>query len=125
MRAVVWLLLLFALAVVAATTLGTNDGLVSLYWRGWRTDLSMNLFVVLLVASCIALMLLLRAVLLLIELPQRAQAWRMARRERTAQTALRDALGFYFGGRYSRAQKAARRALAIRREAPQLGRRNQ
>jgi HemY protein len=120
MRAVVWLLLLFALAVVAATTLGTNDGLVSLYWRGWRTDLSMNLFVVLLVASCIALMLLLRAVLLLIELPQRAQAWRMARRERTAQTALRDALGFYFGGRYSRAQKAARRALAIRREAPQL-----
>ena len=44
----------------------------------------------------------------------------MARRERSAQTALRDALAFYFGGRYSRAQKAARRALAIRREAPQL-----
>ena len=51
MRAVVWLLLLFAVAVVAATPLGTNDGLVSLYWRGWRTDLSLNLFVVLLVGE--------------------------------------------------------------------------
>ena len=36
MRVVVWLVLLFVLAVVAATTLGTNDGLVSFYWSGWR-----------------------------------------------------------------------------------------
>jgi HemY protein len=32
-------------AVVAATTLGSNDGLVVVYWAGWRTDLSLNLFV--------------------------------------------------------------------------------
>ena len=31
MRAVIWFLLLFAIAVVAATTLGTNDGIVSVY----------------------------------------------------------------------------------------------
>jgi len=31
MRAVIWLLLLFAVAVVTAATLGTNDGIVSLY----------------------------------------------------------------------------------------------
>ena len=120
MRAVLWLLLLFAVAVVTAATLGTNDGLVSFYWRGVRTDLSFNLFVVLLVGACIVVMLLLRGALVLIELPTRAQEWRSARRERTAQQALRDALGFYFGGRFSRAQKAARRALAIRRETPEL-----
>ena len=120
MRAVLWLLLLFAVAVVAATTFGTNDGLASFYWRGWRVDLSINLFIVLLVAACIALMLLLRAAVLLFELPRRAHEWRIARRERSAQKALRDALGFYFGGRFSRAQKAARRALAIRRETPEL-----
>ena len=120
MRAIVWLLLLFGVAVVAATTLGTNDGLVSFYWRGWRTDLSFNLFVLLLVVVSASLMLLIRAALLLIELPRRAHEWRMARRERSAQKALRDALGFYFGGRFSRAQKAARRALAVRGAAPAL-----
>ena len=46
MRSVIWLVLLFVAAVVAATTLGTNDGLVSLYWNGWRLDLSLNLFVI-------------------------------------------------------------------------------
>ena len=29
MRGVIWIVLLFAVAVVAATTLGTNDGLVT------------------------------------------------------------------------------------------------
>ena len=120
MRAVLWLLLLFAVAVVAAATLGTNDGLVSLYWRGWRTDLSMNLFIVLLVAVCLVLMLLLRAALGLLDLPTRAHEWRQARRERTAQKALHDAMGYYFSGRFSRAQKAARRALAVRLTGPEL-----
>ena len=56
MRGVIWLLLLFAVAVVAATTLGPNDGLVTLYWGGWRTDLSLNLFVLLVLGSCVLLM---------------------------------------------------------------------
>ena len=34
MRGIVWFVLLFVVAVVAATTLGRNDGLVSIYrWR--------------------------------------------------------------------------------------------
>lgn len=120
MRAVLWLLLLFAVAVVAAATLGTNDGLVSLYWRGWRTDLSLNLFLVLLIATCLVLMLMLRGALGLLDLPTRAHEWRQARRERVAQRALHDALAYYFSGRFSRAQKAARRALAVRQAAPEL-----
>ena len=36
MRGVLWVVLLFAVAVVAAMTLGTNDSLVTLNWRGWR-----------------------------------------------------------------------------------------
>ena len=47
MRGIIWLVLLFAVAVVAATTLGRNDGLVSIYFGAWRTDLSLNLFVLL------------------------------------------------------------------------------
>ena len=51
MRGVIWLLLLAVVAVVAASLLGPNDGLVSVYWGGWRTDLSLNLAVLLLVVQ--------------------------------------------------------------------------
>jgi heme biosynthesis-associated TPR repeat protein len=120
MKSVIWLVLLAIAAVVAATTFGRNDGLVSLYWNGWRLDLSMNLFLLGLVGSCVALLVALRGVQSLITLPTRAAAWRMQRRERAAQSALREALAEYFGARYSRAHKAAERAIAIHQATPGL-----
>jgi HemY protein len=122
MRTVLWLLSLFVIAIIAAATLGTNDGLASLYWRGWRIDLSLNLFLLLLAASCVALVAAMRGAVLLFDLPQRALAWRLALRERGAQQALREALAFYFGGRFARAQKSAQRALAMQRDTPQFER---
>jgi HemY protein len=120
MRAVVWFILLFVVAVVAATTFGANDGLVSLYWSGWRMDVSMNLFLLALLATCFVLVTVFQAVNGLLGLPRRAHEWRVARRDRTAQASLRDALAQYFGGRYSRAQKSAQRALLIQSETPDL-----
>ena len=120
MRAVIWFTLLFAVAVVAATALGTNDGLVSFYAGSRRLDMSLNLFLLLLVGTCFLLVTLIQAVNALTGLPQRAHEWRVARRDRSAQTALRDALAQYFGGRYGRAQVAAQRALAIQVDTPDL-----
>ena len=80
MRGVIWLVLLFVVAVVAATTLGSNDGLVSLYWAGWRTDLSLNFFVILVLSSCAVLMLAVQALNSLVSLPKRAGQWRALRR---------------------------------------------
>ena len=120
MRGVVWVVLIFTVAVVAATTLGPNDGLVTLYWRGWRTDLSLNFFVLLLVGTCLVLVAAVQAFSLLVSLPQRAGEWRALRRERAAQAALREALAESFAGRYGRARKAARRALAIQADSPAL-----
>jgi len=120
MRAIIWFVLLFVVAVVAATTFGANDGLVSLYWSGWRMDVSMNLFVLAMLATCLALVTIFQAVNGLVGLPRRAHEWRVARRDRTAQAALRDALAQYFGGRYSRAQKSAQRALLIQADTPDL-----
>ncbi|WP_423599262.1 heme biosynthesis HemY N-terminal domain-containing protein [Roseateles sp. MS654] len=120
MRMVIWLVLLFVAAVVAALTLGNNDGLASFYWRGWRMDLSLNLFLLLLVAGCFALMTLMQSLDALLTLPKRARLWRMAQRERSAQVALREAWAEYFGARYSRAQKAAQRALTIQAQTPDL-----
>lgn len=120
MRGVVWLVLLFVVAVVAATTLGRNDGLVSIYFGTWRTDLSLNLFVILVLATCALLMAAARSISGLISLPQRAREWRELKRERAAQAALREALAELLAARYSRAQRAAQRALAIQAETDAL-----
>jgi HemY protein len=120
MRGVIWLVLVFLVAVVAATTLGSNDGLVSLYWGSWRTDLSLNLFVLAVLAACLVLMLSAQALNSLVSLPQRAGQWRALRRERAAQLALREALVEYFGARYGRASKAAQRSLLIAGSVPSL-----
>ena len=125
MRAVIWFVLLFVVAVVAATTLGSNDGLVSIYWAGSRLDLSLNLFLILLAALCFVLVTVFNAINALIGLPRRAREWRVSRRDRTAQASLREALSQYFGGRYSRAQKAAQRALAIQADTPELAQDNE
>ncbi|HWH83192.1 MAG TPA: heme biosynthesis HemY N-terminal domain-containing protein [Burkholderiaceae bacterium] len=125
MRNVVWFVLLFGVAVLAATTLGTNDGLVTFYWRGWRVDLSLNLFLLALLGSCFVIVTAIQALTALVGLPRRAREWRVARRDRSAQAALRDALAQYFGGRYTRAQKSAQRALVIQADTPELAQDNE
>ena len=120
MRSIIWLVLLFVVAVVAASTLGRNDGLVSFYWSGWRLDLSLNLFIVGLLLLCFALVSGISGVNSLIGLPARAREWRLARRERAAQSALREALAEFLGARYGRAQKAAQRALSIQDSSPEM-----
>lgn len=111
MRSVIWLVLLFGVAVVAATTLGRNDGLVTVYWHGWRTELSLNLFVLLLIGCCALMVVAAKAIGTLLTLPRRAGAWQALRRERAAHGALTEALVEYFAARYGRARKAAERAL--------------
>ena len=125
MRFVVWFTLLFVVAVVAARTLGGNDGLVSFYWSGWRMDVSMNLFLFGLAGTCFVLVTAIQAVNALVGLPRRSREWRVARRDRVAQAALRDALAQYFGGRYGRAQKAAQRALAAQANTPEMAQDNE
>jgi len=125
MRNVIWFVLLFGVAVLAATTLGTNDGLATFYWRGWRLDVSLNLFLIALVCSCFVIVTAIQALTALVGLPRRAREWRVARRDRSAQAALRDALAQYFGGRYSRAQKSAQRALVIQADTPELAQDNE
>jgi len=113
MRSVVWLVLLFVAAVVAALVLGRNDGLVGFYWHGWRVETSLNLFVFSLLAFVAVLLAVLHALGALLSLPTRAREWRALRHERAAQAALREALAELLAARYTRAHKAAQKALAI------------
>ena len=120
MRSVIWLLLLFVAAAVAATALGRNDALVSIYYASWRLDLSLNLFLLALIGGVFLLFAGLQAIQSLLSLPVRAREWRELKRERAAQAALREGLSELFGARYARAQRAAQRALDLQAESPAL-----
>ena len=120
MRTVIWLVLLFVVAVVAALTLGDNDGLASFYWGAWRLDLSLNFFMLAALGLGFAVATAAHAVNGLLGLPARAREWRGLRTERAAQAALREAHAEFLAARYSRAHRAAQRAMALSQEVPAL-----
>ena len=113
MKLVIWIVLLFTAAVVAAMSLGANDGLASFYWRGWRADVSLNLFIVSLVLLFVAMASSVGVLRWLIGLPQRAKAWRNSRKEQALHAALREAVIEFHAARYSRAVKAAERVQQL------------
>jgi HemY protein len=120
MRSIVWFILLAVVAVVTATALGSNDGLVTIFWLGWRADISLNLALFGLVLLFLAIYSLTRGLDGLLALPERAKQWRASQRDRLAQAALREGLALYMAGRYSRAHKACQRAVTIQADTPEL-----
>jgi HemY protein len=113
MRAVLWLILIFILAVASAMIFGTNDGLVSFYWRGWRADLSLNFFLLASGTVIFATVCALYIGHLLTSLPRRAHQWREHKAERALYLALEESLTEYWAGRYTRSAKAARKAQSL------------
>ncbi|APW36952.1 heme biosynthesis protein HemY [Rhodoferax koreense] len=111
MRAIAWLLALFAAAVAVALFAGDNQGTVTLFWPPYRVDLSLNLVLLLLVGSFVVLHLALRALAALFSMPQQARRWRVQQRERAMHASLLDALSHLLAGRFLRARKAAEAAL--------------
>ena len=51
MRAALWLLVLFGIAVAVALFAGNNQGSITLFWPPYRIDLSLNLVLLLLLAG--------------------------------------------------------------------------
>jgi HemY protein len=116
MRNVVWFVLLFAAAVIAAAGLSQNDGLVSIFYGDTRLDVSLNIFVIALVIAVVVLYAALRALHALVSLPARAHEWRELKRERAAHAALREAHAEYLAARFNRAAKSAQQALDLQKE---------
>ena len=107
MRAALWLLALFGVAVAAALFAGNNQGTVTLYWPPYRVDLSLNLVVLLLVGGFTTLYAALRALAALLALPHQARRWRVQQKERAMHHALLDALTHMLAGRFLRSRKSA------------------
>lgn len=102
MRALFWLLTLAALAVGLALAAQYNEGYALLVLPPWRVELSLNLLVVLVVAGFLLGYLLLRFIFLTLALPERVRNFRQVRQHKKAESALREAVLFWLGGRYAR-----------------------
>src|SRR3954468_14971063 len=110
MRATLWLLALFGIAVAGALFAGNNQGTVTLFWPPYRVDVSLNLVLLLLVAAFVFLHAALRALSALFDLPRQALRWRNLQKERGMHALLLDSLSHLISGRFIRARKSAEAA---------------
>lgn len=111
MRAALWFLALFGVAVAIALFAGNNQAVVTVFWPPRRIDISFNLMVLLLAALFMLLYLASRALSAVFSLPLEARRWRAQQKERAMYGALMDALAHLMAGRYIRASKSAQNAL--------------
>lgn len=107
MRGLLWLLTLFALAVIIALAAHFNDGYLLLVLPPYRAEISLNLAVVLLLVGLAMFYALWRAAALTLSLPRRVRAYRERRRREQATESLADAVRLLFEGRYRQALKKA------------------
>ena len=115
MRAALWLVALFALAVGLALFAGNNQGTVTLFWPPWRVDVSLNLAVLVLVGTFFLLYAALRVMAALFGMPAQARRWRNQQKERAMHAGLLDAFSHLLAGRFIRSRKAAQAVLAQQR----------
>ncbi len=111
MRAALWLISLFAVAVASALLASNNVGTVSIFWTPYRLDVSLNLVLLGLVLILLTLHWAQRALTALFELPKQAKRWRMLQKERAAHVALLDGMAQFMEGRFLRARKSAESVL--------------
>ena len=113
MRAALWFLGLFGIAVATALFAGNNDATVTLYWQPYRVVLSLN-FVLLALALAFALIYAaMRSAALLFALPVQAKRWRALQKERAINAELFNAQSHFLAGRYIRSRKSALSALSL------------
>src|SRR3569832_2035312 len=115
MRAALWLLALFGIAVAIALFAGNNQGTVTLFWPPWRVDLSLNLVLLVLVGAFVLLHFALGALAALFDLPRQALRWRTQQKERAMHADMLDAISHLLAGRFIRARKSAESALGQER----------
>ena len=114
MRALLWVVVIAALAVGLTLAAAHNRGYALLMLPPWRVEISLNFLVVLLLLAFAAGYALVRAAIAAFRLPRQVRAYRDSRRRERAWATLLEALQEYLAGRYRRAEHAAAAALEWR-----------
>lgn len=110
MRALFWLLGLFAIAAGLTAAAHYNEGYVLVVSNPWRIQLSLNLFAVLFVAAFVLVYLVVRLIANMLAMPARAAEYRRRKQRDRAAGLLFEALRLQFEGRYGQALKQAQHA---------------
>lgn len=105
MRALLWLIGIFALAAGVAMLASINDGYVLLVLPPWRAQLSLNLLIVALLLAFVVGYAALRLLGKTFALPGRVGVFRERRRKDKAGRAFREGLQALFEGRFAQAIK--------------------
>lgn len=111
MRALLWVLALFAAAVGLAIAARYNQGYVLFVAAPYRIELSLNLFVVATIALFVAGHLALRLIAVTLRLPDRVRQYRDRRSRERAIRCFLDAFRHYLEGRYGHALKESSAAF--------------
>jgi len=111
MRALLWIVGLFAVAVALPVAARYFPGYVLVVLPTHRVELSLSFAAILLAAGFVLAYLLLRALSLTLGMPAKAQEFRRSQRRAQAQRTFQQALAAFFEGRYGKAERAAREAL--------------
>ncbi|MGL4996581.1 MAG: heme biosynthesis HemY N-terminal domain-containing protein, partial [Deefgea sp.] len=112
MKFLIWFIGLFALAVGLTLFAEFNSGYALIFLPPWRIEISLNIFIVLLLTSVIALYLGLRMFAELSGLPERVRLYRARQQERASVQLEREARIAFYEGRYQRAERLASEAFA-------------
>ncbi|GLS04864.1 heme biosynthesis protein HemY [Chitiniphilus shinanonensis] len=107
MKALGWIIGLFALAVGLTLFARLNTGYALLFVPPWRIEVSLNAFVIALLLLVLVLFGALRLVVELGGLPERVRTYRADRRRRASVELEREARIAFFEGRYQRAERLA------------------
>lgn len=112
MKGLLWLTLLFALAVGLSLAAHYNDGYLLLVLPPYRVELTLNLGAALVAGGFIVFYALLRAVAATLALPRRVRAYRARQRGEKAAAAFYDVARLLFEGRYGQVARQAGAAYA-------------
>jgi HemY protein len=112
MRWLLWTVGLFA-AAVAVMLAARNSGYVQFVYAPYKIEMSLTLFVFLLLAVFVSGYLLVRLTIVTLQLPEYVRAFREERATSKGRAAMIEALTAYFEGRFAAAEKAAVRAIQL------------
>ena len=112
MKGLFWILALFGAAVAVALGARLNDGYVLLVFPPWRAEVSLNLFVLALVALFAVFYAVLRVLSVTFGMPKRVRDYRARQQRDKAGMVFQDAVRLLFEGRFGQAMKKAGEAHA-------------
>lgn len=119
MKTVLWLLALSAVAVGITIAAKYNNGYVLMVAPPYRVEISLNLMVVLLLATILIGYFIVRLIAITMGIPAEVREFRLRRRREKARRMMLDGLKAFFEGRYAKAEKTAAAALELE-ESPRV-----